>query len=191
MSFEMSDEAKTIKVFNLRADTNEFIGSGDAYIPPHTGLPANCTTIAPPCILDSQVAVFDETKQSWSLIEDHRGEMVYSIETGMEIYVSEIGKLPANVVSVAPSGKYDKWDGNKWVKDKNAEKSAEISEADSQKLDLLNTASATISMLQDAVDLEMATDDEQARLVSWKKYRVLLHRIDTSAAPDINWPECP
>ena len=109
----------------------------------------------------------------------------------MEIYVSEIGKLPATVVNVAPSGKYDKWDGNKWVKDKNAEKSAEISEADSQKLDLLNSASATISMLQDAVDLEMATDDEKARLVNWKKYRVLLSRIDTSSAPDINWPVCP
>ncbi len=47
MTFKMSDTPQTIKIFNLRSDTNEFIGAGDAYIPPHTGLPANCTDIAP------------------------------------------------------------------------------------------------------------------------------------------------
>ncbi len=31
----MSEQAQTIKIFNLRSDTNEFIGAGDAYIPPH------------------------------------------------------------------------------------------------------------------------------------------------------------
>ncbi|WP_208907139.1 tail fiber assembly protein, partial [Enterobacter cloacae] len=25
----------------------------------------------------------------------------------------------------------------------------------------------------------------------WKKYRVLLNRVDTSKAPDIEWPEKP
>lgn len=33
----MSDTPQTIKIYNLRSDTNEFIGAGDAYIPPHTG----------------------------------------------------------------------------------------------------------------------------------------------------------
>lgn len=55
MTFKMSDTPQTIKIFNLRSDTNEFIGAGDAYIPPHTGLSANCTDIAllifPPVIL--------------------------------------------------------------------------------------------------------------------------------------------
>ncbi|MGZ2655563.1 hypothetical protein AAEQ88_00430, partial [Escherichia coli] len=41
---------QTIKIYNLLAGTNEFIGEGDAYIPPHTGLPANSTYIAPPDI---------------------------------------------------------------------------------------------------------------------------------------------
>ncbi|EOZ2641109.1 tail fiber assembly protein, partial [Escherichia coli] len=26
---------------------------------------------------------------------------------------------------------------------------------------------------------------------AWKKYRVLLNRIDTSTAPDIDWPTIP
>ncbi|EKE5210868.1 tail fiber assembly protein, partial [Escherichia coli] len=45
--------------------------------------------------------------------------------------------------------------------------------------------------LQDAVDLNMATDDESALLPLWKKYRVLLNRTDTGNAPDIVWPESP
>lgn len=32
--FEMSDEAQTIKVYNFLADTKEFIGISDCYIPP-------------------------------------------------------------------------------------------------------------------------------------------------------------
>ncbi|RXB07363.1 tail fiber assembly protein, partial [Escherichia coli] len=48
-----------------------------------------------------------------------------------------------------------------------------------------------IAPLQDAVDLDMATDDETKLLLVWKKYRVLLMRVDTSTAPDIEWPTPP
>ncbi len=47
MAFRMSEQPRTIKIYNLLSGTNEFIGEGDAYIPPHTGLPANSTDIAP------------------------------------------------------------------------------------------------------------------------------------------------
>ncbi|NUE65567.1 tail fiber assembly protein [Escherichia coli] len=30
---------------------------------------------------------------------------------------------------------------------------------------------------------------EKTRLTSWKKYRVLLNRVDTLTAPDISWPD--
>ncbi|MGA6000816.1 tail fiber assembly protein, partial [Escherichia coli] len=45
--------------------------------------------------------------------------------------------------------------------------------------------------LQDAVDLDMATDDETKLLLAWKKYRVLLMRVNTSTALDIEWPTSP
>ncbi len=41
---------------------------------------------------------------------------------------------------------------------------------------------------QDAADLEIATEEETSLLEAWKKYRVLLNRVDTSTAPDIEWP---
>lgn len=55
----------------------------------------------------------------------------------------------------------------------------------------ISEASAKISPLQDAVDLGMATDEEVVQLTEWKKYRVLLNRVDISEAADINWPEVP
>ncbi|ELA3844196.1 tail fiber assembly protein [Salmonella enterica] len=190
MAFKMSNEPQTIKIFNLRSDTNEFIGAGDAYIPPHTGLPANCTDIAPPDIPSSHIAVFDAETETWSLHEDHRGETVYDTTTGNQMYISDPGPLPENVTSVSPDGEYQKWDGKAkvWVKDEVAEKAAQLRQAEETKNRLLQIASEKIAPLQDAVDLDIATDDEKAQLDEWKKYRVLVNRVDT-ANPD--WPEKP
>lgn len=191
MTFKMSDEAQVITIFNLRSDTNEFIGKGDVYIPAHTGLPAYCTDIEPPEGADNKVAVFDSDNNSWSLIEDHRGQTVYSTEDGTAIYISELGPLPDNVTELSPDGEYQKWDGKKWIVDGDAKKAAQMREADERKAQLLQVASESIAPLQDAVDLDIATDDEDASLTVWKKYRVLLNRIDTSKASDIAWPEIP
>lgn len=64
MAFRMSEQPRTIKIYNLLAGTNEFIGEGDAYIPSHTGLPANSTDIAPPDIPAGFVAVFNSDEAS-------------------------------------------------------------------------------------------------------------------------------
>ncbi|EDJ1348074.1 tail fiber assembly protein [Salmonella enterica] len=190
MAFKMSNEPQTIKIFNLRSDTNEFIGAGDAYIPPHTGLPVNCTDIAPPDIPASHIAVFDAETETWNLKEDHRGETVYDKTTGNPVYISEPGPMPENVTSVSPGGGYKKWDSKAkvWVNDEAAEAAARLREAEGTKNRLLQIASEKIAPLQDAVDLGEATDKEKASLLAWRKYRVLVNRVDTSN-PD--WPEQP
>ncbi|MEA1064757.1 tail fiber assembly protein [Erwinia sp. HR93] len=66
-----------------------------------------------------------------------------------------------------------------------------IASAESKKSSLLVAAAMAIAPLQDAVDLDIATDEETALLMTWKKYRVLLNRVDTSKAPDIEWPTLP
>ncbi|EBG9351195.1 DUF4376 domain-containing protein [Salmonella enterica] len=131
MAFKMSDTPQTIKIYNLRSDTNEFIGAGDAYIPPHTGLPANCTDIAPPDIPASHIAVFDAETETWSLHEDHRGETVYDTQTGNQVYISEAGPLPENTTTQAPASPVDKFENGKWVADLNTaltQKHAEIND---------------------------------------------------------------
>ncbi|MCZ0823721.1 tail fiber assembly protein [Dickeya solani] len=70
-------------------------------------------------------------------------------------------------------------------------KADQISAASLKKSQLLDEATKSIAPLQDAVDLDIATDDEKSQLTAWKKYRVLLNRVDTSIAPGITWPEKP
>ena len=152
MAFRMSEQPQTIKIYNLLAGTNEFIGEGDAYIPPHTGLPANSTDIAPPDIPAGFVAVFNSDKASWHLVEDHRGKTVYDVASGDALFISELGPLPENVTWLSPAGEFQKWNGTSWIKD---------------------------------------TEEETSLLEACKMYRVLLNRVDTSTAPDIEWPVNP
>ncbi|MWN06300.1 tail fiber assembly protein [Gilliamella sp. Pas-s95] len=48
---------------------------------------------------------------------------------------------------------------------------------------LINEANEKIAVLQDIIDLDMQEADEEAELKAWKKYRILLTRVDAS---DIN-----
>mgnify|MGYP002724250275 CR=1 FL=1 len=101
------------------------------------------------------------------------------------------GDYPADITLYEPATPYDKWNGERWVTDKTAQQEAEISAANATKAALVKIASEHIEPLQDAVDLGMATDDEKARFNAWRKYRVLLSRVDISTAPSITWPKSP
>lgn len=66
-----------------------------------------------------------------------------------------------------------------------------IAKAEEQKQSLMSAAADAIAPLQDAEELGMATEVELTALTLWKHYRVMLNRLDISAAPDIEWPEQP
>lgn len=66
-----------------------------------------------------------------------------------------------------------------------------VAQANSRIISLMAQATTAIAPLQYAVDLEMATEEEQTRLRKWKKYLVLLNRVDTSKAPDLELPDKP
>ncbi|MGE4888559.1 tail fiber assembly protein [Yersinia enterocolitica] len=63
-----------------------------------------------------------------------------------------------------------------------------IAQAETKKSLLRTYADSEIAWRQDAVDAGIATDEETAALAEWKKYRVLLMRVDT-AKP--TWPTPP
>ncbi|HCD7552967.1 TPA: tail fiber assembly protein [Citrobacter farmeri] len=66
-----------------------------------------------------------------------------------------------------------------------------IEAADNEKARLMALANAAIAPLQYAAEMNMGTDDEAERLLEWKKYAVLLNRVDPNKAPDIEWPLAP
>lgn len=150
--------------------------------------PSNALRIAPeekpgfcPCEQDG----------GWVLIPDHRGTKVYDTATAQESEIKELGELPDGVTTIVPSVEFPKWNGKKWMTDKAAKKESDIAAAEAQKQYLLSEATEAIAPLQDAVDLDMATPEEKALLKAWKKYRVLLSRVDTTLASDIDWPVKP
>ncbi|MEN4799530.1 tail fiber assembly protein [Pantoea agglomerans] len=66
-----------------------------------------------------------------------------------------------------------------------------ISQAEDKRSRLRAEADSAIQPLQDANDLGIATDDEASQLIAWKKYRVMLMRVNTEDAENIIWPKKP
>ena len=66
-----------------------------------------------------------------------------------------------------------------------------IAAAAREKVSLRQASDSEIEWRQDAIDAGIATAVETEALAEWKKYRVLLMRVDTSKAPNIVWPTPP
>lgn len=124
--FEFSDKPQTLRVFNYAADTQEYIGAGDVYIAPDTGLPGCCTLIEPPETTPGYAQIWDG--QQWNATEDHRGKTLFSTTFGYEINITKPGPLPADVTPLAPNSNFDRWNGDSWQPDIDAVRSAKIEE---------------------------------------------------------------
>ncbi|GEH40416.1 phage tail fiber assembly protein [Escherichia coli O145:H28] len=61
-------------------------------------------------------------------------------------------------------------------------------QVENQKARLLADAESVIQLLERAVRLNMATDEDHSRLEAWERYSVLVSRVDT-AKPE--WPQKP
>lgn len=99
--------------------------------------------------------------------------------------------MPEDVTCIPPDDEYQKWNGNQWVTDDEAKHQAQITYANSKKNELLKHASVEIAILQDAVDLCIATDEEKVLLNEWKKYRVLVNRLNEDDIIQMKVPEIP
>ncbi|HHO0409800.1 TPA: tail fiber assembly protein [Klebsiella quasipneumoniae] len=181
-------QAGSVQVFHFDSNTREFIGIEDIYVPLGVGIPALACLDEPPVQNEYQVAVRSEDNSSWSVTDDYRGITVYDLQTLASHIITEPGPIPDTVTTSAPSTPYDKWDGSAWVTDANAQHAADVAAADQQKKELIALVTSGISILQDAVALNMATDEEKSQLTSLQAYRVLINRLDTSLAPNIVWP---
>ena len=167
----------------------EFSQATYQYLPVGVGLPAHAYLEAPKNVQDNQAIIHNG--QQWTYPTDLRGTKIYSTETGAETTMQEVGEIPEGYTTLQPSSEFDSWDGEKWVLDTEKQHQNDIDVATSQKKQLLSKATEQISYLQDAVDLQIATEQETQLLAEWKKYRALLNRIDVQQAPNIDWPKQP
>ena len=177
-----------VVIYNVD-DKGEFLQATYQYLPIGVGLPANAYLEAPQSVKDNQAIIHDG--QQWTYPKDLRGTKIYSIETGAETTLQEVGEIPDGFTELKPTSEFDSWDGKKWQFDKNKQYQYEVNQASIKKNQFLAEAALQLSYLQDAVDSQIASEQEAQLLAEWKKYRVLVNRIDIDQAPNIDWPNNP
>ena len=177
------------EVYHYNETTGEFAGVSHDFIYEGVSLPAHSCADAPTPAVEGKAIVRKNNK--WVYFSDYRNQKIYSTETGKESIMREIGDIPTGYTLLKPGSEFDMWNGKKWVLDTDKQHQFYVEEAIIKKDRLISDATNQIAYLQDAIDTEIATDDEKTLYLEWKKYRALLNRIDIDAAPEISWPEKP
>lgn len=184
--------AVNITVYNYDCETREYISTSTEYLAVGVGIPA-CSCLDAPGTHKAGYAICRSVDlNSWEYVPDHRGEVVYSTETGDTKEITVPGDYPENTTTIAPLTPYDKWDGEKWVTDTEAQHSAAVEAAEAQRQSLIDAAMASISLIQLKLQAgRKLTQAETTRLNAVLDYLDALEMVDTSSAPDIEWPTPP
>ena len=179
--------AGDITVFNYDGETREYLSTSVEYLAVGVGLPANSCTDEPGKSKEDFTICRTADFTAWEYVADHRGETVYSTETGESVIVSLPGDYPEGTTTLAPSTPYDTWDGSEWVTDNEAQHKADVEAAEQQKAALLAEAQTTISLWQTELQLGIIRDEDKASLIAWMNYIKAVQAVDTSKAPEITW----
>ncbi len=172
-----------ITVYNCDSQTREYVGATKEFLMIGVGLPAN-SYIDVPTIPDSEDKAVVRGEQGWVTIPDYRDKIAYDTTSGMAVRIASLGELPENLTFVEPKSQFDKWIGGKWVIDADSQHAFLANQREEEQRQLTVEASAAIAPLQDAVDTDIATDEEKTRLLEWKKYRALVGRVNASDLDD-------
>jgi len=183
--------AGDITVFNYDGETREYLSSSVEYLAVGVGIPANSCTDAPGESKEDFTICRSADFTAWEYVADHRGETVYSTETGEAVIISAPGDYPNDTTTLAPPTPYDTWNGSEWVTDTKTQHAADVEAAEQQKAALLAEAQTTISLWQTELQLGIISDEDKASLIAWMKYIKAVQVVDTSKAPDITWPDKP
>lgn len=189
--YGIATKAGDMTVYNYDGETREYLSTSVEYLAVGVGIPANSCTDEPVDEKEGFAICRTVSFDGWDYVIDHRGETVYDTETGQPVEITGLGDYPDNVTTIEPLTPYDRWNGSEWVTDADAQKSGQMLEAEQQKSAFLAEAQSTISLWQTELQLGIISDDDKASLIAWMKYIQALNVVDTSTAPDIEWPVKP
>ncbi|EFA8782178.1 tail fiber assembly protein [Escherichia coli O105] len=188
----IATKAGNITVYNYDGETREYISASTEYLAVGVGIPAYSCLDAPGTYKAGYTIYRSVDLNSWEYVPDHRGEIVYNTETGDAKEITAPGDYPENTTTIAPLTPYDKWDGEKWVTDTEAQHSAAVDAVEAQRQSLIDTAMASISLIQLKLQAgRNLTQSETSRLNTVLDYIDAVTATDTSTAPDVIWPELP
>ena len=144
----VATKAGDITVYNYDGETREYISTSSEYLAVGVGIPAYSCLDAPGIHKAGYAICRSVNLNSWEYVPDHRGEIVYNTETGESKQITAPGDYPENTTTIAPLTPYDKWDGEKWVTDTEAQHSAAVDAAEAQRQSLIDAAMASIGLIQ-------------------------------------------
>ena len=165
-------------------------------IDPVTGQPAELSDPpqsapdAPPAVPEGKLARRLLDGSGWELVPDVRGTW-YDAD-GQAVQIDDLDADVGALTREAPPDATYKLVNGKWEQCPDKAAAAKKAEMDMAVAAGMAAANQHIAVLQDAVDLEMATAEEEAALKSWRRYRVLLSRLQSDAKyPDVKLPQRP
>ncbi|GAB7214762.1 tail fiber assembly protein [Dickeya oryzae] len=186
----LAERAGWLTVYHVDTLTREYTGASYEYLMVGTGLPADSYADAPDLPAEGQALRRSADGARWEHVQDYRGTTVYNKADGKQQTVVYIGELSDDVTLLPPVSAFDRWDGDKWVTDTEAQKATAVKAAQQELDNRRAVANSRISELTYAVNLGIATADEQTALKTWQTYVVMLSRVDVSDA-EIIWPDIP
>lgn len=153
-------------------------------------IPAYATTAEPPKLQDGHVARYRPNDGLWEAVPDVRGTW-YSSD-GKAVEIDDLDADVSSLTREAPPDGTCVLVGGKWKPCPNKVAAVKKAATDAEVAAGMTEANRQIAVLQDAVDLDMATAEEETLLKSWKKYRVLLTRAQSNEQyPDVTLPKRP
>lgn len=164
-------------------------------------IPGYATTLAAPAAQPGEVAVYLDDNGvpplnwqagTWRVVPDYRNVPLFRTADGLPVelgaeYVG-VGPLPAGLTATPRPSRAHVWSGAGWQLDEALESGFALADNKVEKSAREVRARAAMEPLQMAVDIGLATEGEATRLLAWKRYFVLLSRVDLANPV---WPEEP
>ncbi|UQW75693.1 tail fiber assembly protein [Pseudomonas avellanae] len=169
--------------------TREFIGAAavdPSPLEPGVWLiPALAVLIERPARIKGFAPILSQDGTAWEQVEDLRGQEAYEKATAQPVTVTELGPLDEAHTFKVPTTPIDTWQDGGWAPDPEALRQRNAT----RKALLSRYAAQQVGTLQNAETMGMATEAELQALESWKRYAVMLNRVDPAA--DAEWPIAP
>lgn len=155
-------------------------------------IPAHATTTAPPEIPDGSIARW--TGAAWELVEDHRGEVVYCIDTAQKVTITDLGCRPESMTTLVPP-EYPIWDAEakSWTTDTAARDMDLAISKRSERDQMIDECQWMINRHKDEVELSMSTSLSSGQYGELLSYRQALRDMpgDIVDSSDWIWPVVP
>lgn len=152
--------------------------------------PAQAAPDAPPEIPSGMLARRLPDDSGWELVADTLG--VWYDATGSQVRIDSLDVDVSALTREAPPDRTSMLVDGAWVPDPVKVAAAGKAKADADVAAGMAEAARQIAVLQDAVDLGISTVAETTAHTDWRRYRVLLSRLQADPAyPNVTFPVQP